>query len=61
MAVDTRQSEYLAKAKDADARAANARDEETRQSWATIAQNYRALARRYVELRKEPRAGKLAG
>jgi hypothetical protein len=53
MASYNRQAEYLAKAKDAEERAARATDEETRASWTQIAENYRALARRYVELQKK--------
>jgi hypothetical protein len=56
MAAEDRHHEYLAKARDAEARAAKAEDKEMRESWSTIAENYRVLAQRYVELQKKSRA-----
>jgi hypothetical protein len=56
MAAENRHHEYLAKARDAQARAAKAQDQEMRASWNKIAENYRVLAQRYVELEKKSRA-----
>jgi hypothetical protein len=52
MAAPSRKAEYLAKAREADAQAATAADAETRACWEQVAQNYRALARRYQEIEK---------
>ena len=43
---DQRLAEYLAKAKEADERAAKASDPLTRQAWEKIAEGYRELIRR---------------
>ena len=39
-------ADYLAKAKEAEAQAAQARDQATRQAWERIAEGYRDLIRR---------------
>jgi len=46
MSADERRKEFLAKAKDADDQAAQAKDTDLKDSWKRIAQSYRELAQR---------------